>query len=89
MDSLSFDGLVDLYDRTRTFDQACFDAALDYVADHYPPHSFASVFEPGIGTGRIAVPLGMRGYAVTGVDVSEEMLGVLARRLRENADLPI
>jgi ubiquinone/menaquinone biosynthesis C-methylase UbiE len=88
MESQSFDGLVDLYDETRCFDRGCFDAALDYLAECFPPQTHRNVFEPGIGTGRIAVPLAERGYSVTGVDVSPQMLAVLRDRLRETS-LPI
>lgn len=82
MDSLSFDPMVAQYDETRTFHQGCFDAALDYLAERFPPGAFQNVFEPGIGTGRIAVPLAERGYRVTGVDISPEMLAILGERLK-------
>ncbi len=88
MDSLSFDPLVVQYDETRTFDQGCFDAALDYLAERFPPRAFPHVFEPGIGTGRIAVPLAERGYRVTGVDISTEMMAILEERLKARP-LPI
>ena len=81
MRSLSFDGLVELYDETRSFDKGCFDSALDYIADRFPPSEYPNLFEPGIGTGRIAIPLAKRGYRITGVDVSHEMLAVLQERL--------
>jgi SAM-dependent methyltransferase len=35
------------------------------------------ILEFGVGTGRLAVPLAERGFAVTGVDISEEMLAQL------------
>lgn len=80
-DSLSFNGLVDLYDETRTFDAECFSSALDYLQLEYPPDRYRKVFEPGIGNGRIAIPLARRGYDVTGVDISSEMLLQLSDRL--------
>ena len=83
MKSLSFDSLVRLYDKTRTFDQGCFDAALDYLANRFPPQTFGHVFEPGIGNGRIAIPLAERGYRVMGVDISQEMLALLKERLAQ------
>lgn len=83
MKSLSFDGLVELYDETRSFDKGCFDSALDYITGRFPPSEFADLFEPGIGTGRIAIPLAERGYRITGVDVSDEMLAVLRAKLVE------
>jgi SAM-dependent methyltransferase len=39
--------------------------------------------EPGIGTGRIALPLLRRGHSVAGVDTSPGMLGGLRRKLGE------
>jgi len=73
--------MVELYDETRTFDQACFDAALDYLVDRFPPERFPSIVEPGIGTGRIAIPLAERGYQVAGSDISADMLALLRRKL--------
>ena len=57
MRSLSFDGLSALYDQTRTVDPTCFAAALDWIAARFPPIQFRRLLEPGIGTGRVALPL--------------------------------
>ncbi len=81
MKFLSFDNMVKLYDETRIFDQECFESALDYMVERFPPRAFPDVLEPGIGTGRIAIPLAERGYRITGVDISEEMLAFLKNRL--------
>lgn len=43
------------------------------------------VLDMGCGTGRLTVPLAGRGFAVTGVDLSEEMLKVAAENLRRSA----
>ena len=72
--SLSFDGLVAHYDETRTFDATCFRAALVALVERFPPQNFPDLFEPGIGNGRIAVPLATVGYCVTGVDIAIAML---------------
>jgi len=80
-ESLSFDGMGGLYDETRTCDPKCLAAALDFLAARFPPDAFRKVVEPGIGTGRIAIPLAERGYEVTGVDISDEMMAVLGKRL--------
>ena len=88
MKSLSFDGMAERYDETRIFDQDCFDSALDFLVKRFPPQTFRKVFEPGIGTGRIAIPLAERGYRVTGVDISEEMLAALEDRLARS-DRPL
>jgi ubiquinone/menaquinone biosynthesis C-methylase UbiE len=83
MQSFSFDGLAHLYDETRTVDPACLGAALDFLAERFPPARYSRALEPGIGTGRIAIPLAQRGYQVTGIDVSDQMLSVLAERLAQ------
>lgn len=74
MHSLSFDPLTALYDETRTVDARCFRAALDALVAHFPPQRFPCLFEPGIGNGRIAIPLAELGYAVTGTDIASTML---------------
>jgi ubiquinone/menaquinone biosynthesis C-methylase UbiE len=90
MKSLSFDGLIDLYDETRSFDGHCFDSALDYITTTFPISTYSTLFEPGIGTGRIAIPLARLGYHIVGIDISAEMLSVLQERLQnEYSDLPI
>ncbi len=87
---MSFNQMVQLYDETRVFDVGCFNSAVDYLVERFPPSVFSKLFEPGIGTGRIAIPLAERGYQVTGVDISEEMLELLNRRLIQmKRSLPI
>jgi SAM-dependent methyltransferase len=81
MESLSFDSMVERYDETRGYDRDCFDAASAYLADRFYPQDFDAVLEPGIGNSRIAIPLVERGYQVTGVDISREMLALLKNRL--------
>jgi len=87
---LSFDHMAELYDETRTVDPACFESALDFLTDRFPPRAFPTVFYPGIGTGRIAIPLAKRGYRITGLDLSRAMLDVLRRRVRRRQpSLPV
>jgi ubiquinone/menaquinone biosynthesis C-methylase UbiE len=82
MKSLSFDKMADMYDATRLCDPRSFDAAIDFITGKFPPGIHKNLFEPGIGSGRIAIPLAKKGYRVTGVDISIEMLKLLARKLR-------
>lgn len=90
MDSISFDSIALVYDETRVFNESCFNAALDYIVGRYPPLKYKKLFEPGIGTGRIAIPLAKKGYNVTGVDISGEMLKKLAVKLsRRRPPLPV
>ena len=89
MGSLSFDSMIGLYDETRVVDASCLAAALEYLAERFPPESCPTIFEPGVGTGRIAIPLAERGYHVAGVDISRGMLRALSRRLDSKHSLPV
>lgn len=80
--SLSFDEPADIYDETRHCDNRALDHALDWLAVTFPPRVYPNVFEPGIGTGRIAIPLSRRGYKLIGVDISPRMLGQLETKLK-------
>ncbi len=87
-DSLSFDDMAELYDETRVYDDRCFDYSLDFFSDRFPPDEFNNLFYPGIGMGRIAVPLAERGYKITGIDISEKMLRLLKEKLELAAQSP-
>jgi ubiquinone/menaquinone biosynthesis C-methylase UbiE len=79
-----FNGLVNLYDETRTFDNTCFNLALDYIATTFPISNYSRIIEPGIGSGRISIPIAKLGYKVMGVDLSDEMLFELMKRMRQS-----
>ena len=83
MRSLSFDPLITLYDETRTVDAYCFRAVLDTLVERFPAQQFPHLFEPGIGNGRIALPLAEIGYTVTGADIATIMLRAGKRRAKE------
>ena len=90
MDYLSFDNLTEFYDETRVFDESCFSAALAYLTDRFPPARYQNMFYPGIGTGRIAIPLAERGYRISGVDISQNMLTLLREKLSQTEEyLPV
>ena len=55
-------------------------AEIDFILGAYPISSGASILDVGCGTGRHAIELASRGFAVTGVDLSENMLKVAARK---------
>ncbi len=78
-----------IYDGTRIYDAASFNAVLNYIAVTFPSQKHPELFEPGIGTGRIAIPLAERGYSVTGADISTEMLKILAEKLDRRPELPV
>jgi ubiquinone/menaquinone biosynthesis C-methylase UbiE len=86
---MNFDSIAAIYDDTRVFDDDCFNAALNFITARFPPSTHKKLFEPGIGTGRIAIPFAERGYDVTGVDISDEMLEKLAEKLKHQPSLPV
>ena len=86
---MNFDSIAAVYDDTRVFDPDCFNAALDFITARFPPSRHKKLFEPGIGTGRIAIPFAERGYDVTGVDISDEMLKKLPEKLKHQPSLPV
>ncbi len=81
MESLNYDKMSKYYDETRIFNQNCFNKAIDYIVKRFPPNIYKKLFEPGIGTGRISIPLALRGYNIYGIDISTEMLKILQKRL--------
>lgn len=81
--SFVFDsGLAERYDATRTVDQEQFDAALEFFVDRFPPQTYSAVVDAGVGTGRIGAPVAERGYHVTGIDRSTEMLAHCRQRIK-------
>jgi len=92
----NFDRVAEIYDATRGFPPAAEAAVGDGIAAILAPlGEHPSLVEVGVGTGRVAVPLALRGVRVTGADISRGMVAVLRRRapgvavvLAEAARLP-
>jgi ubiquinone/menaquinone biosynthesis C-methylase UbiE len=82
---ISFDRAADFYDNTRTLAPEVSEwltAEILRLGRVTPDTIF---FEPGIGTGRVALPIVERGYAYTGVDASEAMMDKLRQKLEGKA----
>ena len=67
----------------ENFDPATIDQGIAYDIDRY--QELADESQGGLvlkdfccGTGRVAIPLARRGFSVTGIDISEPMLGRFA-----------
>jgi SAM-dependent methyltransferase len=67
----AFDEISVVYDETR---EPLVASTLDRVTDELRVRGIERLVEVGVGTGRVAVPLIQRGFAVTGVDASTGML---------------
>jgi len=76
---LNADEYDDLHDPGTT------DAAVELIAD---VAGSGSVLELAIGTGRIALPLAARGFAVSGIEASPQMVDKL-RAKPGGADIPV
>jgi ubiquinone/menaquinone biosynthesis C-methylase UbiE len=80
---ISFDKLAPEYDTARGLlpNEADVKIAntIEMLASVTPQTRF---LEPGIGTGRVALPLIKRGYAYTGIDISVPMMEELRRKIQ-------
>lgn len=76
---LSFDELASHFDDHRGLPVA---ALREWAAavDLFAAGRTLEIVEPGIGTGRVTLPLAVAGHRVTGVDVSEAMLQACAHK---------
>jgi SAM-dependent methyltransferase len=77
---LSFDDLAAHFDAQRGLPAAALREWTGAV-NLFAAGRTLRVIEPGIGTGRITLPLAVAGHKVTGIDVSEAMLEACARKV--------
>lgn len=71
--SLSFDALASQFDDQRGLPANALRHLVAFV-DEVAKGRTLEIIEPGVGTGRIALPLAYRGHRVVGVDISRPML---------------
>ncbi len=82
MPSFSFDHLASIYDATRGFPDAIAQQITQAVIEASNATPQTAFLEVGVGTGRIAAPIAMRGHTFTGVDISTNMLALLEEKLK-------
>lgn len=78
-----YQSFAQLYD--DLFDPAMYDQWLDFVASRVAPTD-GPLLDLACGSGRLGVQLAERGYDVSGLDLSEEMLALAAKHA-ENAQV--
>lgn len=71
-DSLSFDRIADKFDATRSYPDETWNLVIEAIAGALDKDK--RILEAGVGTGRFAGPLQMRGFDIVGVDISSRML---------------
>ena len=81
--SISFDRVASIYDATRGLPESVSEQVTECILHLVSATPDTKFFEPGIGTGRIAVPLIQRGYSYTGVDISEKMMDELRCKVQD------
>lgn len=79
---LSFDDIATQFDDQRGLPAEAVRAWMQLIDDLTGGRELL-IIEPGIGTGRIALPLAAMGHHVTGTDISAPMLGACEQSARE------
>lgn len=79
---LYYDRIASIYDATRPLPQLVSEQVTDCILRLVKATPKTKFLEPGIGTGRTALPIIQRGYSYTGVDISKEMMDQLRHKLR-------
>ncbi|NWG21910.1 MAG: class I SAM-dependent methyltransferase [Chloroflexi bacterium] len=85
MPGISFDRAVEYYDETRGYPPGIDEQLRDSIIAHLGLGRDARLLEPGIGTGRIALPFIRAGYTYVGVDLSRGMMRKLRHKLTDRA----
>jgi len=69
-----YENIAQIYDKTRWMSEAVAEKVADVILEVVSANPDTSFFEPGVGTGLNVFPLVKRGYSVTAIDVSKNML---------------
>ncbi|QFS50023.1 class I SAM-dependent methyltransferase [Nostoc sphaeroides] len=76
-----YDYIAQIYDQTRWLRKSVAEEVADFILELTCATPETSFLEPGVGTGLNVIPLVKRGYPVTGIDVSQEMLDQFRQKL--------
>ncbi|MBI2993766.1 MAG: class I SAM-dependent methyltransferase [Gammaproteobacteria bacterium] len=82
--SKNFDPHARIYDATRTFSPGSQKVIVDSIVRSVCATRGSRFLELGVGTGRFALPIVRRGYRLTGIDISENMLRNFRGKLRHS-----
>ena len=81
-----YDHIASIYDQTRWMTDGVAEEIADFIVERVGATADTSFLEPGVGTGLNVMPLVRRGYAVTGMDISQEMLEQFRQKLRDSSE---
>ncbi|MEM9808545.1 MAG: class I SAM-dependent methyltransferase, partial [Cyanobacteria bacterium P01_D01_bin.56] len=77
-----YDSIASIYDQTRWMTAPVAEDIADFMVALVKAIPETSFLEPGVGTGLNVLPLVKRGYPVTGIDTSKEMLDQFRQKLQ-------
>ncbi|WP_017317943.1 class I SAM-dependent methyltransferase [Mastigocladopsis repens] len=78
-----YDKIAQIYDQTRWLTEPVAEEVADFILELVCAIPETSFLEPGVGTGLNVLPFVRRGYSVTGIDISEEMLEQFRQKFNE------
>lgn len=81
MPGVSFDQAAPYYDATRGYSSGVAEQIRDAIVAYTGATHAHRFLEPGIGTGRVALPFLQGGYRYTGIDLSASMMALLPQKL--------
>ncbi len=79
-----YDKIAHIYDQTRWMTAAVAEDVATVILNLVKATPTTSFLEPGVGTGLNVLPLVQRGYSVTGIDISSQMLNQFRQKLTGN-----
>ncbi|MEM9543484.1 MAG: class I SAM-dependent methyltransferase [Cyanobacteria bacterium P01_E01_bin.42] len=82
MNEYSYDRIAHIYDRTRPLPPEISEQIGDRILELVGATPETTFLEPGIGTGRTALPIIKKGYDYTGLDASENMMQELRQKVQ-------
>ena len=77
-----YNSIAPIYDQTRWMTDSIAEDVTDFILALVKAKSDTTFLEPGVGTGLNVLPLVKRGYPVTCIDISQEMLDQFRQKLQ-------
>lgn len=84
----SYDRFAEVYDELMT--DIPYAEYVEWIQTYAPAQNYKNLLDIGCGTGTLALMLHKAGYAVSGIDLSEEMLAIASARMEdEKVSMPL
>lgn len=79
---MSYGKFAQIYEQLMT--DIPYDQYVNWIERYAPPSQFPALLDVGCGTGTLSLKLYSKGYHVSGLDISEEMLAVANETFQKN-----